>query len=151
MVHKIKSAMKEIEWGFDLTDVVSDDAFLKLLRKYGFREISSKTPDEPAYEGADFTWRKIAGGRWKKYNVTFKNPRGIRITVEHMGGIRDDKGALGFIGIKAPKTADMELKSFLREFRGNTPVSGTDRDERVGITTYVKEENPHENPYITVR
>lgn len=143
MVHRIKKLKKdqEVEWGFDLTDVKSDKAFLELLKKFDFKEVDSKPPE------------KWMVGRFTKGFTTFANPRGIRMTVEHIGGKGNDKGALGYIGMKAPKVAEGELKRFLKRFRGSKPMlmDVYQTEPPKGIATYVKEENPYENPYITVR
>lgn len=155
MVHKIKKEKgKMIEWGFDLTQVSSDEAFLKLLDKYGFKEVHSKKPTDKFElakgETMDWTYGEHFAGRFKTFSNTFVNPDGIRITVEHMGGKEDDKGFLGYIGIKAPKKALPILKEFLKGFRGSEAITGTDWTGRGGIARYIKQENPHENPYITV-
>jgi len=110
-----------------------------LLGDFRFKEVSTEQLSDD--------W--IYKGRFTKGVTTFANPSGIRITVNYLGGKGSDAGALGYIGIKAPKNAEMELKTFLREFRGQQ-VEGTDRVGKYGITKYVKQENPYENPYITV-
>jgi len=149
-----KSRLKRIEWGFDLTDAKSDGAFIKLLDKFGFKKVYSESPDTVVSRlgGKPFTHGMMFGDRFTEYEPTFENPSGIRITVEHMGGKGDEDGALGYIGIKAPRKAETELMTFLREFRGTNIIEGTDyQGDGTGIVKYVKEENPYENPYITVK
>ena len=156
MVHKVKPKGNVVEWGLDLTQVKSDDAFLKLLGKFGFKKVYSEKPSDVAYtdqEGKSVTREYFDKGRWNEYMVTFENPSKIRITVEHMGGKGGDKGFLGYIGMKAPKSAEAELKRFLVGFRGSKPMPMDvyQKFKPKGIATYVKEENPYENPYITVK
>jgi len=146
--------LKKIQWGFDLTDAVSDKSFLKLLDKFRFKKVYSESPDTVTskdFEGKPYTHRTSFGDRFTEYYSTFENPSGIKITVEHMGGKGDEDGFLGYIGIKAPEIAETELMTFLREFRGTGAIEGTDFSGKRGIIKYVKEENPYENPYITVK
>jgi hypothetical protein len=142
MVHKMKKSKNDyVEWGFDLTSVKSDVAFLELLKEFNFKEVKTEPLEE------------FMKGRWAKGVTTYANPNGIRITVEHIGGVGNDVGFLGYIGMKAPKKAEKELKKFLVKFRGGKVMSMDvyQKSPPKGITTYVKEENPYENPYITVR
>lgn len=148
MTHKASvKKTNEIEWGFDLTDTKSDHDFLLLLGKYGFKKVKSFKPTDDVYRtGHPINWG--FGDRFAEFHVTFANPAGIRITVEHMGGKGDENGALGYIGIRAPKSADGQLQKFLKEFRGKKKVMGTDVMTKGGITTYVKQEDAYVSNYI---
>lgn len=142
MVHKIKKRNGFIEWGFDLTQVSSDEAFLNLLKQFGFKEIKPKKVDP--------FLKKMFRGRFKTFHNTFQNPDRIKITVEHMGGTNSDKGFLGYIGIKAPKKSLPKLKKFLEKFRGKKTIKITDWTGRNGIARYVKQETPFEGGFIGV-
>jgi hypothetical protein len=146
------SAKKDmVEWGFDLTDVKSDADFLLLLGEFGFKKVSSLKPTDKVYPDSPYTAGMGFEDRFTSFHDTFQNPSGIRITVEHMGGKGSENGALGYIGIKAPKSAEPELLRFLAKFRGSKPIKSLDWNGRAGIARYVKEENPYDNRYITVR
>lgn len=152
MVHKIKSSSgKQVEWGFDLTEVESDEVFMALLSDFGFKYVSSQKPTDKPYPDSPSTNEMGMKGRFTSFHDTFANPSGIRITVEHMGGRGGDKGFLGYIGVKAPASADAELQKFLVKFRGKRRISSLDWSGKRGIARYVKEENAYDNPYITVR
>jgi len=160
LVHKISiQKSKEIEWGFDLTDVSNDKEFFDLLDKYGFKLIEYQKPEdriksekgEFASEDPTWTWEKYLGkGRFKKYHLLFKNPEGIKIRIEHTGGKGEDKGALGYIGIKSPAKAKPTLINFLKDFRGSSPIETLDWTGKKGISRYVKKESPYESGFIRV-
>ena len=151
MGHKFhkKSTEDKIAWGFDLTQVKSDEDFLKVLKKYGFKKVSAKKTTDVYYENVTYG-QKFGYERFKEYLPTFANKDGIRITVECMGGKGEDKGFLGYIGINAPSRALPKLREFLKDFRGRKVVKGLDVENAGGITTYVKEESPFESGFIGV-
>lgn len=142
MTHARQSSLKKgyVDWGFDLTDVKSDEDFLKLLKKYGLVEVRSQPPTE---------WMK---GRFTKGITKFANKDGFMLTVEHMGGKGSDKGALGYIGIKIPAKHYPTLSNFLKDFRGDKvmPMDVYQKSPPKGIATYVKEESPYESGFIGV-
>jgi len=156
MVHKFhkKSTEDKIAWGFDLTQVKSDEDFLKLLKKYGFKKVSSKKPSDiyyvSHYDKKKYTYEHYYKKRFKEFRPTFVNKDGIRITVEHLGGKGEDKGHLGYIGINAPSRALPILRKFLKDFRGREVIKDFDVENAGGITTYVKEESPFESEFIGV-
>lgn len=156
MVHKIKKSKSNfIEWGFDLTQVNSDNDFVNLLKEFGFKEVSSMKPEDKIMlsggKPIDMTFKNMYGERFTSYHNTFQSPEGIKIKVEHMGGKKNgDEGFLGYIGIKAPKSAMQKLTSFLSRFRGKEAITATDWSGRKGIARYVKEESPNESGFIGV-
>jgi hypothetical protein len=152
MVHKIKTNEKgQVEWGFDLTEVESDEAFLSLLKEFGFSKVHSEKPSDKHYPDSVYSNDGGMKGRFTSFYDTFENPAGIRIRVEHMGGKGGDKGFLGYIGIEAPKSANAQLQNFLKRFRGAKQIKSLDWNGRKGIARYVKEEDAYESNYIGVR
>ncbi len=154
LVHKIKRRKsKEIEWGFDLTEVSSEKELLDLLKKYGFKKVESQKPEEyimTEIGKISARWKDFYGNRFREHNVLFVNPQGIKIRLEHFGGRGEDKGYVGHIGIKAPRKSLAVLKRFLREFRGSKPIKELDWQGRKGVVRYVKEETPYESGFIWV-
>jgi hypothetical protein len=149
-----KSRLKKIEWGFDLTDAKSDRAFLDLMDKFKFKKMSWHNPTDiyPSVitGGTPITYGSGFDDRFKEFVVTFVNPSGIRMTVEHLGGKDDEDGALGYIGIKAPASARGELHKFLAAFRGDKPIKEWDWNGNAGIVKYVKQEEPNVSGFISV-
>ena len=156
MVHKIKKSKDNfVEWGFDLTQVSSDEDLLNLMTEFGFKKIGSRKPaDKIRLSGEktiDMKYNDMYGDRFTSFHDTFQSPEGIKIRIEHMGGKKNgDEGFLGYIGIKSPKKAVSKLKTFLSKFRGKEPIESLDWSGRKGIARYVKEESPNESGFIGV-
>jgi len=123
-----------IRWGFDSTSVTSKEAWQSFLEKNKFKLVAQK----PEHNG--------------HAPRIYHNPDGIYI-VTSMEGPTDVLGYdktyfLGYIRFEAPKKEEYRLYAVLRDFRGPKQHQFYNEEDLGGIASFIKEETPHEAPFI---
>jgi hypothetical protein len=128
-----------IQWGFDLTQAKSRNAFNKFKKKHGFVKVGQAK-------------RGDTGGYFRIY----KNRKGI-IMITSAEQSRNGILHLSYMRFEAPRNKLPELTNVLTDFRGSTPLTYEREGGRTwdysgedvgGIVAYVKEETPYEAQFI---